>query len=192
MDTAAVSAQASRLDSKHWACAQRPRRRSECRFARRSGSLTLLSVGSLRSPDRQLNVNLEVLCSVREGSANPGFKTRMIVGHVSATREPRAIEPLQRAKFQIELAAYLDLRHDHRREPEPANFALWGESLCLDCDVVSAVLQRRDLGVVPLVAKPLPVCELLAFGPRHEALGSPDHGIALVWPGNADVCHVPR
>ena len=113
----------------------------------------------------------------------------MIVGHVSTAREPRAIEPLQRAKLQVDPAAYLDLRHDHRREPEPANFALWGESLGLDCDVVSAVFQRRDLGIVPLIAKPLSVCESMAFGPREKALGGPDHTIALVWPGNADVCH---
>ena len=93
------------------------------------------------------------------------------------------------AEFQIEAAAYLDFRHDHRREPEPADFALRGESLGLDCDVVSAVFQRRDLGVVPLIAKPLSVGESLAFGPRDETLGGPDHGIALVWPGNADVCH---
>ena len=134
-------------------------------------------------------MKLEVLCSVREGSTDPGFKARMIVGHVSATREPRAIEPLQRAKFEIEPPAYLDLRHDHRREPEPANFALRGESLCLDCDVVSAVFQRRDLGIVPLIAKPLSVCESLAFGPRDQALGGLEHAFALVWPGNADVCH---
>jgi hypothetical protein len=40
--------------------------------------VSLLSADSLRPPDRQLNMHLEVLCSVREGSTNPGFKTRLI------------------------------------------------------------------------------------------------------------------
>ena len=57
------------------------------------------SAGRLGAADRQLNVNLEVLCSVRERPTDPGFKARMIVGHVSATREPGAVEPLQRAKL---------------------------------------------------------------------------------------------
>jgi len=80
---------------------------------------------------------------MREGSTNPGFKTRLIVGHVTATREPRAIEPLQSAEFQIEPAAYLDLCHDHRRETEPANFALGNESLCLDCDEFAEIVRGR-------------------------------------------------
>jgi hypothetical protein len=53
----------------------------------------------LGAPDRQLNVKLKVLCSVCIGATHPGFEGRMIVGHVSATREPCAVEPLQRAKF---------------------------------------------------------------------------------------------
>ena len=98
---------------------------------------------------------------------------------------------MQGAELEIEPTAYLDLRHDHRRKTEPANFALGGKSLRLDGDVVSAVFQRRDLGVVPLIAEPLSVCESVAFGPRDKALGGTDHTIALVWPGNADVCHAP-
>ena len=51
-------------------------------------------------PDRQLHVNLEIICSVREGATNPGFKARMIVGYAAPTREPRAMEPLQRAQYR--------------------------------------------------------------------------------------------
>src|SRR5580704_5639674 len=137
------------------------------------------SAGRLGAPDRQLNVKLEVLCSVRKGSTNPCFEAWMIIGHVSAAREPRAIEPLQGAQFQIEPSADFHLRHDHRREPEPANFTFWGESLGLDCDVVPAVRKRRDLGVVPLIAKPLSVCESLPLGPRDQALRGADDSIAL-------------
>ncbi|HEV3079314.1 MAG TPA: hypothetical protein VGY66_06020 [Gemmataceae bacterium] len=46
-----------------------------------------------------------------------------------------------------QLHVNLDLGHYHRREPEPANLAPCGEALGLDCDLVAAVLQRRDLGL---------------------------------------------
>ena len=126
---------------------------------------------------------------MRKGSTDPGFKGRMIIGHVSTTREPGAIEPLQRAQLEVEPAAYLDFRHDHRRKLEPADFALWVELGCLNCDVIPAVCQRRDLGVVPLVTKPLSVGESLTLGPGEQSLGGLDYSIALVGPGNADVCH---
>jgi hypothetical protein len=62
-------------------------------------------------------------------------------------------------------------------------------SLGLDCDVISAVHERRDLGVVPLVTQPLSVGESFAFGPRDKTPGGTDNTIALIGPGDADVGH---
>lgn len=124
-----------------------------------------------------------------EGSSDPGFEAGMIVGDVTATWEPGAVEPLECTQFQVEPAADLELSGDHRGERELADFAFRGESLCAHGDIIPAVFQRGDLGVVPLIAQPLAVGEFMTLGPRDEALGGSEDAVALVRPRDADVGH---
>ena len=55
------------------------------------------------------------------------------------------------------LTADLDLGDDHWRKPEPADLSPGDESLGFDGNVILAIFQGRDLGVVPLVPEPLAV-----------------------------------
>jgi hypothetical protein len=64
---------------------------------------------------------------------------------------------LEGAEFEVDPAADFDLGDDHRRKPEPADLSPGDESLDFDGNVILAIFQGRDLGVVPLVPEPLAV-----------------------------------
>jgi hypothetical protein len=98
--------------------------------------------------DRQLAAQLEVFEPVGEGPTVPGLEGGLFVRHEAAVRQPGSEEPVERAQFELDVAAQLDLGHAHGRELEAADFTLGTDSvdLDLDRDVVAAVLQGHDAG----------------------------------------------
>ena len=64
---------------------------------------------------------------------------------------------MQGAQLEVDPPSYGDLSYRHRRKIVPADLAPGGKPFPLDGDIVAAVLQRRDLGIVPLIAEPLSV-----------------------------------
>jgi hypothetical protein len=99
---------------------------------------------------------------------------------------------LQGTKLEVEPPSYCDLSHDHRRKSVSAHLALGGKPFRLDGNIVSAVLQRRDLGIVPLIAKPLSIRESVSFGPVHKVPDRLDYTVALVGLVHSDVRHGAR
>jgi hypothetical protein len=57
----------------------------------------------------------------------------------------------------------------------PGNLALGGKPLRLDGNIIAAVGQRCDLGIVPLIAQPLSVRESGLLGPGDQGLCCLDH-----------------
>src|SRR5262249_18995849 len=141
----------------------------------------------LSPSDRHLGMELEVFHAVRERSADPGFEAGVIVGDVAASREPRAEEPLERAEFEIDTAAYFNLCDGHGWKSKPADLTLGCESLGFDGRVIPALFQRHEFGILPLVAEPLTIGQRVTLGPGHQAVDSIDDGGAFVWVGHADV-----
>lgn len=115
-----------------------------------------------------------------ERSSDPRLEAWLIIGHVAAPREPRPVQPLEGAEFEVDPAADFDLGDDHRRKPEPADLSGGDESLGFDGNVILAILQGRDLGVVPLVSEPLAVGQCVSLRPRDEALGRVGDGVAPI------------
>src|SRR4029453_18643761 len=108
----------------------------------------------------------------------PRFEAWLIIGHVAASRKPRPVQPLEGTEFEVDPAADFDLSDGYRRKPEPADLASGHESLGFDGDVILAIFQRRDLGVVPLVPEPLAVGHCVALRPPDQTLGRFGDGVA--------------
>ena len=125
-------------------------------------------------------------------ATDPCFEAGLIIRHESAPRQPGAIEPLQAAHFEVEPAADFELRHHHRGEAIASDFTLRGESVRLDRDVITAIVKRCDLGIVPLITQPLPIGEPAVFGPAHEALGSLDRTVTSIGLVHPDIGHGAR
>ena len=62
----------------------------------------------------------------------------------------------------------------------------------LEADVVATLLERDDLGVVPLVSEPLPVGEAARVGPCEQSCHRLHDVVALVRAVHADVGHAAR
>src|SRR4051812_34058933 len=85
----------------------------------RAGLASTLTGG----PHRYLHPQLEVIHAARERSSDPGFEPGLVVGHPAAAREPRAVEPLQGAEFEGEVAVEFDLGDGHGGKGVAADFA---------------------------------------------------------------------
>jgi hypothetical protein len=144
----------------------------------KSRQVALSRLRNSRPPHRKLHRNLEKLVAVRERLTDPGFEGGVVVGDIAAVRQPGCVEPIDRAGFAREVAAYADFRDAHWREFEATDLACWfeiGDGIDIidnQRDVVSTLRERDDLGLVPHVAEPLAVCEparAVALGPSHQA-----------------------
>ncbi len=131
---------------------------------------TSTAISTVVLHNRQLNPQLKVLESVRKRATDPSFEARLSVGHVPASRKPGAVQPVQRALFEIDRAAHFNLGHEHGGELESADFTFGVDVRNLDADVVAAVLERDDAGVIPHVTEPLPIGEAACFRPRDQSL----------------------
>src|SRR5262245_55542830 len=73
-----------------------------------------------------------------------------------------------------------------------AHFASRVESFRLHGDIIPALLERRDLGIVPLVAEPLAIGDAAPFGPGQEVPDRLQGIVALVGPVHPEVGHGTR
>src|SRR6516162_9134116 len=148
--------------------------------------------GTSRPSDRQLGGQLEIFRPMGERPTHPRLEGGLVVGDEAASRQPAAIEPLQGAEFEVQPAADRNFRHAHRRKLIATHFAARVEACCLHGDIVLAVLQRRDLGIVPLVTEPLAIGEPASFGPGQESKDRLHGAVALVGPVHPNVGYGTR
>ena len=136
---------------------------------------------------------MELARAMGERLAVPGLEHRLMRREMAAAREPGPVQPVDRARLELEGAGDRYLRHRHRREADHRDAVTDGRPLGHDePDVVAAALRRHHVGAVPLVAEPLAVGEPALACPRHEPRVRGEHVVALVGPRDAEVRDAPR
>ena len=128
---------------------------------------------------------LEAVC---ERTSYPGLESRLIVGNEAAPRQPGLVQPVDRARLELDPTAQDHLRHAHRRELEAADLARGLDVVDHERDVVPAILEGDDLGFLPHVAEPLTVREPALDRPCEKPFNGRLRGTLAIRIEYADVC----
>jgi len=134
-----------------------------------------------------------VLDAVGEGVGFEGLEHGLVGGGIAAGGEPGAEEPVEGAELEVGGAFDLDLGDEGGGEGGNAYFAHGLDGVGdFEADVVAAVFEGDDLGIVPLVPEPLATGEATSFGPGEESGGGGLDVIAFIGAVDADIGDAAR
>src|SRR4029077_8109232 len=128
-----------------------------------------------------------------QGADGPSFDRGLASGCITAARQPSEIEPIERAQLDLNRTGDVDLRDQSRRQRGHAYFSVaqrGGGNF--EAHVVATLIERDDLGIVPLISEPLAVGEAASLGPGKHSPDSPGNMVAFVRLVRANISYASR